>query len=304
MRFIKNCRNHRKYIESAVKRWGGMAEHNFFHYKYNEDKARENCFFKLEKNMAVLCQHEKRKKAFYIFPSGLLCSEKRRIDAIFSVLDYALSSLKAAKVWVELDEPARREFLQRLKDSDKYRASKNYEVLYWPLYNMRKFDIKLSGRKWKKIRNIRNRFYKKHKIRFVDSAKVPRQDLLRILNLWIKRRNCNDKVGRGYYEALINSKFSGMTYAKTMLVDKRPCSITAGWRIPNSKNYYSHVGIFDYSIPGLGEIVNIEDIIMLKKKNFDYVDFGGSDKVLLYFKKKFRPERVYKTYIFSIFRRR
>ena len=33
---------------------------------------------------------------------------------------------------------------------------------------------------------------------------------------------------------------------------------------------------------------------------YDYADFGGSDKVLLYFKKKFKPESTYKTYIFSL----
>jgi len=91
--------------------------------------------------------------------------------------------------------------------------------------------------------------------------------------------------------------------AKTLYVNNRPCTITAGWRIPNSNNYYSSIGIVDYSIPDLGEITNIDDLNRLKKKGFDFVDFGGSDKVLLYFKKKFKPEKIYKTYVFSIVRR-
>ena len=52
-----------------------------------------------------------------------------------------------------------------------------------------------------------------------------------------------------------------------------------------------------------GEIANIDELNSLKRKNFDYVDFGGSDKVLLRFKKKFKPEKIYKTYTFSIVKR-
>ena len=44
-------------------------------------------------------------------------------------------------------------------------------------------------------------------------------------------------------------------------------------------------------------------IAWLKKKGYRCVDFGGSDMVLLKFKKKFKPERIYKTYEFSIVRR-
>ena len=85
-------------------------------------------------------------------------------------------------------------------------------------------------------------------------------------------------------------------------MDNKPCTITAGWRIPNTKNYYSAVGILDYSYPELGEVANMDDLDRLKRKGFDYVDFGGSDETLLSFKKKFRPEKIYKTYIFSIVR--
>ena len=63
-----------------------------------------------------------------------------------------------------------------------------------------------------------------------------------------------------YYLNLINNDFKGIDIAKTLYVDGRPSTITAGWRIPNSNNYYSAIGIVDYSYPGLGEVVNIDDL--------------------------------------------
>ena len=87
---------------------------------------------------------------------------------------------------------------------------------------------------------------------------------------------------------------------KTMYANGKPCTITAGWKMPNTKNYYSSIGILDYSYWDLGEIANIDDLNRLKKEGYEYADFGGSEKALLSFKRKFKPEKIYKTYVFSI----
>ncbi|MFW9879930.1 MAG: phosphatidylglycerol lysyltransferase domain-containing protein, partial [Candidatus Thorarchaeota archaeon] len=203
----------------------------------------------------------------------------------------------------EVNEEFRKEILKKLKNSKEYRTCSSPFILYWPLYKMSKFDAQLKGKEWKKIRNIRNRFYRQHKAKVVDSKKVSKEELKKILYAWLKRRNAHDRVEKHYFVNLIENKLKGTEMAKTLIVDNKPCSITAGWRIPNSNNYYSHIGILDYSCEGLGEVTNTEDLKLLKRKNYDYVDFGGSDKVLLYFKKKFKPERIYKTYIFSIVRK-
>ena len=132
---------------------------------------------------------------------------------------------------------------------------------------------------------------------------MPKEELRRVLLSWLKRRNANDKVDKDYYFKLIDNNFEGFDMAKTIYVNGNPSTITAGWKIPNSNDYYSSIGIVDYSYPGLGEVANIDDLNRLKRKGFTYVDFGGSDKVLLYFKKKFKPEKIYKTYTFSIVKR-
>ena len=73
--------------------------------------------------------------------------------------------------------------------------------------------------------------------------------------------------------------------------------------IPNSKGYYSNMGILNYKYDGLGELSNWDDLCFLKKQGYEFVDFGGSDDRILEFKKKFKPHKVYKTYIFSIVRK-
>ncbi len=297
---IKNTVKYKEEIKKSIRKYGYCAEHNYHHYHYYETDGEKNVFFKLENKKGILTTYDEKNNLWYLFPSGILAPEKERFDILVQFLDYIIKNKKGKKLFVEVHEDFRREILKKLKTSNTYRASASPFILHWPLYNMSKFDAKLKGKEWKKLRNIKNRFYKQHKVKVIDSKKLPKEELKKILDVWLKRRNAHDHVEKHYYNNLIENKLKGTDMARTLIVDGKPCSITAGWKIPNSNNYYSSIGILDYSYQGLGEVSNIIDLKDLKKKNYDYVDFGGSDKVLLYFKKKFRPEKIYKTYIFSL----
>jgi len=154
---------------------------------------------------------------------------------------------------------------------------------------MSDWDPKLKGSKYKKIRNIKNGFYKRHGVHVKNAKDVPKEKLHKVLDRWIKKRSFTESIDESYYQNIINSGFKGIKHAKVLYVDGEPAAINAGWKIPNSKNYYSAVGILDYSHEGLGEIANIDDLTRLKKEGYNFVDFGGSDKVLLRFKRKFKP---------------
>jgi len=90
---------------------------------------------------------------------------------------------------------------------------------------------------------------------------------------------------------------------RILVIDDEPCTVTAGWKIPNTKNYYSAIGLYNYKYDGLGELANIDDLNQIKNENYKYADFGDSDASLLQFKKKFGPESFYRTYWFHIARR-
>ncbi len=290
---------HRKEIENSIKKYGCFAEHNLAHYLYSEGLGK-NVFFDFGTGKGVLTMFYKGSNSWGLFTNGMLAPKNDRLGILLETANYILKKKKGRKFVVEVSEDLRKEILGKLQSSKRLRACGCNYVLYWPMYNMELWDPKLRGSRWKKLRNIKNRFLRKNTVKVVDSIKVPKERLKEIVAKWLVKRQKNDKVDKDYYYKIIENDFNGMDMAKTMYVNGKPCTITAGWKVPNTKNYYSSIGIFDYSCQGLGEIANIDDLTRLKKQGYEYVDFGGSEKNLLSFKMKFRPERIYKTYVFSI----
>lgn len=303
LKLISDVIKHQKDIKKAIKIYGHFAEHNYMHYIYHETKLDKNIFFDFGRNKCLLAQFDRKNNIWSLFPNSILAPENERLDLLLEAADHILNKQKAKKFVLEVSEKLKRSILDKLKSGSGFRACSNNYTLYWPLYNMNLWNSKLKGSRWKKLRNIKNRFHRHNRVSTMDSKDVPKEELKRILSSWLKKRSNNDRVDEQYYLNLINNNFKGVDIAKTMYVNGKPCTITAGWKIPNSNNYYSSIGILDYSCPGLGEAANIDDLNRLKKKGYDYVDFGGSDNALLDFKKKFRPEKIYKTCIFSLVRR-
>jgi len=300
VKVITDVIRYKKKIKRSMKKYGNFAEHNFLHYMNCETSRDKNVFFDYGNDKGLLMQYDKKNNVWELFPCGILAPKSERLELLLKTAKYVLKNKKAKKLTVEVPEDIRKSIILKLKIPNSLRICTYTEILYWPVFNMNTWDPKLKGNRMKKLRNIRNRFYKKYRVRIKDSRKVPIEKLKNIFQNWIKKRSMNDTVDKEYYLNLIDNNFKGADMARTLYVDGKPATITAGWKIPNSKDYYSAIGIVDYSYPGLGEIANIDDLNRLKRKGFKYVDFGGSDKRLLTFKKKFKPEKIYKTYIFSI----
>jgi hypothetical protein len=287
-------------ILKSIKKYGFSPEHNYNYYQNEQTDTKKNIFFLFEKGMGVLAQRTTNGKSWSVI-SSVLAPEEKRQQIFLRFLDYIFRKRKTEKVWVEFTEDFRRELLDCFKREKKYRACRVNEILLWPVFDMRKWDgHKLEGKEWKKMRNIKNRFYKSHDVEVNNSIEFSKEQLNEIVKEWIKRRSQYDRTHADSYFNLIKNDFEGYDFARTMVVDGEPCTITCGWRIPNSNDYYSNIGILNYRCAGLGEISNWEDLVHLKKQGFRYVDFGGSDEYLLNFKMKFRPHKIYKTYIFSI----
>lgn len=271
------------------------------HCETPEDK---NVFLDFGNDKKVLMQHTEHLGKWTLFPCGILAPEEERLSILLKAANHVLKKKNSKKLTVEVSEDLRKGILQKLRKPNGLRACSYYYILYWPMYKMESWDPKLKGNKMKKLRNISNRFYKKNKVRVKDSRDVPKEKLYKVVKRWLKKRNMADSVEEDYYFNLINSGFKGLESAKTIYVNGNPATITAGWKIPQSKDYYSAIGIVDYSVSGLGEIANIDDLNRLKRAKYEYADFGGSDRILLRFKRKFKPEKIYKTYTFSIVKKK
>jgi len=302
LKVIFDVSKNKKKIKKSIKKYGHFAEHNFFHYMYCETPYDKNVVFDYGRGRILLMQYEKKNNIWLLFPCSILAPKSERLKLLWHATNYVLRKKKAKKFFVEISEETRNGLMKKLKASKSLRSSTSIEILYWPVYDMKSWDKKLKGNRMKKLRNIRNRFYKRHRVSVKNTKDVPIEKLKQIFTNWTKKRAVSESIDKDYYLNLINSRFKGFTMAKTLYVNGNPATINAGWKIPNSEYYYSAIGIVDYSYVGLGEISNIDDLNRLKRKGYKCVDFGGSDKLLLRFKKKFKPERIYKTYIFSIVR--
>ncbi|MCP3682324.1 MAG: hypothetical protein GY861_06500 [bacterium] len=261
-----------------------------------------------DKKYGAMCQYDSGSKE-WIMVSEVIAPKEKKMEVFKEILDYLLKNGKEAKVDVEFETEFNKSVREWIKDT-KYKAHPTRYILYWPVFNMNQWDgHTMKGKKWKKMRNIKNRFYRENKVKVVDSMDVKQEDLMKVIKEWVKKRmllrngTCTPyfkKTEFDYYEELVKNGFEGVNSAKTLIVNGKPCSITAGWEVKNSKAYYSAIGIYNYAQEGLGEVANMQDLVMLKKKGYKHVDFGGSEKALLDFKRKFKPHCVYKTYTYSI----
>lgn len=300
MKVLEDSKEYNDKLRAALKKHAWNPEHNFWHYTNQESEYCWNVVFDFGRGKMVMASHCWG-DVWHLFPDGVLAPKEKRLEVLCQFLDHVLYRKNAKKVVVELSQEFREEVLKRFEKSRKFKALTLNFILHWPIYDMKRFDPKLCGKAWKKLRNINNRFRKMHSVRMVDSKKVPKEKLKALLKTWLRRRAHNDTVDEDYYYNMINCGFKGMTFAKTLYVDGEPCTITAGWKVPGKKSqYYSAIGVLNYRHRGLGEFANLKDLMLLKEKGYKFVDFGGSDYTLLNFKNKFRPSWVYKTYTFSI----
>ena len=223
----------------------------------------------------------------------------RRIHIIIKYLNYIFKSKEIQKITLELESELYKKLKETLPRTLKARSI-NY-TLTWPVYKLKMFDDKLSGKRWKALRKTKNKFYQNHSITISDAKKYKdKEPLHNIINEWRKKRGGGDRAYFLQYHNFIDQNFKGASEARVFITDGRACGINAGWLIPNSNRFYGVLGIHDYSLSGLGDVLYIEDLIWLKKHGYKEVDMGGGEKALTDFKNKFHPQSFYKTHIFSV----
>lgn len=300
MKVFKDIIKIKANILNSIKKFGFLPEHNYYHYLYRQAPQRRCAFFDFGQNKGLMTLWNQNTNVWNA-SCEVLAPEQERLELFFKFLDYVFIKEKAKKVSVEFSEESQLQVFEYLKNS-KYKTSMNYE-LYWPVCNVKAWDAKLSGKDWKKFRNIRNRFYNSFKINVRDPRKIDKRILKEVLYTWLKRRHPRDRVDYRYYLNLIDNNLKGFDMARSLSLNGEICSISAGWKVPNSQNFYLGIGIFNYKYRDFGDFINLDDLLHLKKIGCSYVDLGGSDKAILRFKSKFKPEKIYKTRIFSISRK-
>ena len=304
---VEDVEGERKLIERMIRMNGNDPEQNCGYFLSHEEEE-DKCVLIKNGKYGILTTYDKTSHNWVMIGAPIAPKDKQ-VGLLNDALSYLDQKGKMDKFVAEFET-------ERKKQSDvvlnkKFRLYSPSCVLYWPVYDMKTWTgDKLKGKEWKKIRNIVNNVKKRHRVRIVDSRRVKKEKLKQVIKQWAKWRNQtgfginrkdSNRTDYDHYMKLVDLDFTGCEFAKTILFDGKPVSITAGWSIPNTdREYYSGIGVCDLSIPNLGVFSNWSDLMMLKKAGYNKVDFGGSPKPLLQFKKKFKPEKIYRTYIFTI----
>ena len=304
---IEDVEGERKLIEKTIQAYGNDPEQNYGYFLSHETDV-DKCVFIHQDGYGILTTFDPKTKD-WIMISTPIAPKTEQIPFLIDTLDFLSKKGKLIKYVAEFSSSGRKEVITAAEN--KYVVHKPSSILYWPVYDMDTWTgTELRGGEWKKLRNLINQMNKAHKLEIVDSKSVDKQQLNEIINKWVKLRNQNgfginrkdsNRADDDQYKKLVELDFLGCKYAKTVLVDGKAASITAGWEIPNENGaYYSGIGIYDLGIESLGVYVNWKDLVMLKNAGYKKVDFGGSPKPLLQFKQKFKPSSIYTTFIFSI----
>ena len=282
-------------IERAINAHGFSPDHNYYNYLYTQNAGKKCVFFDFGMSRGMVAFYNKEKRIWRII-NGIFAPKQERFEIFKNFLDWAFKE-GSSKVFVEFSEDFKLELFQKLRGTFKLNVS---YCLHWPIYDLDNLDERLAGKDWKKLRNIKNRFLSQYKIEIKNPKKINKEVLSKILLSWIRKRYPRDRVNRGYYLNIINSNFKGFDILRAVSLNGEVCSFSGGWMIPNSGNFYYSIGIFNYNYKYLGDFINLDDLLHIKKLGYKYVELGGSDEATITFKQKFNPIKIYKTYFLSI----
>jgi hypothetical protein len=296
---LLNALEHKDLIEKIISLRGHATEHHYYNYLYNCDIGEVPVFFKISNSEGILAFYYSKGSTYRIF-SELLVDRVDRVKYIEAFLD-KVRSLEAKKVEIETDMELRSELIAHFKPIHEYSIGKINLTFTWPVFDMDNWNGELmQGKDWKDIRYYWNKYFKDHKVEFKTAEEVDSKVMKDLVLEWKKQRTGKRVTFYKYYLNAIDDGFKGFD-TRIMLVDGRVMAITAGFKVPNSREYYySAIGIYSRDIPRTGEICNMDDLINLKKQGYRSVDFGGGEESLVEFKQKFRPTRSYQTHLYSI----
>lgn len=286
-------------IEESIKKFGYAAEHNADHYLYDGVDHKKTVLAGFPDGSALLAFRDPQ--SWSVFSEPVAPPERRATTLVEFTIEVLKKDPGVKKVAFELHGPTRREFLKALPPT--LRPCRINFTLTWPVFDLAVFDPKLPGGFYKDLRNALNKFYREHSVEVVDAQAVEKRALHIVVDSWKDRRPPRDRVQPKLYHAYIKNDFRGTTSARVLKVDNRIVGINAGWDIPNSSSYYAAIGLHDYSLKDLGDIMYLEDLTFLKKAGYANVDMGGSWRSAIAYKLKFGPAKTYKSFVFSVVRK-
>jgi len=291
---ITDFDSNKEIMESFISERGYSCDHNYWHFRNMEEQYVRPVFYKKDNSGLFALYYEKEND--YEILADVLAEEYKAKQIIYDFAELVFSR-GANKLFINTAPELRKQ----IQKDNIFKVSKVLRYFESPVFNLNNFDDSLSGRDWKKVRNHINSLTKNHKVKVMDCRDIEKEKLLKLVDEWSKqRKSLVSKSWKPYFENFVKNNFQGCKITRCILVDDEPCSIAAGWQIPNSEIYYSSIGIHNYKYNGLGEFAYIDELKELKREGHRLIDLGGSEKRFFDFKKKFKPEKTYQSVFYWI----
>lgn len=298
MKIYENIEAERDRIQACISKFGWTSDHNldwFVDAGFSETS--KPIFVEFTDDTGLLI-HDYGKE--WWIGSDPLCDKKSVGDKISEASYHAFKN-GVKEIWcVDVSDNIRPALIKK----DILNVGNIYYSLSWPIMDMTLYDPLLLGGHFKDIRNAKNKFYREHKIQVVNTNKINKKDLHRIINDWKKtissKQNEEDIHDLKYHNAIENS-FKGFLTARVLTVDGKPVGFNAGYEVVNYPGRFAGViGIHDYSINDLGLILWLEDLEWIKHAGYQELDMQGDEDGGLKFKMQFGPAIERKSDTFSI----
>jgi hypothetical protein len=292
---ITDLDKNKELIERLISEKGHSCDHNYWHYANMKEEGVNPVMYIDDNNNALPALYYEGDDDYEQLSDALAPKEKTK-QLIYKFADTVFRN-RANKFFISTSPELRKE----IQKDKRFLTSKVLRSFESPVFNLNNLDFSLPGKDWKKVRNHINHLTKNHKIEVRDCRDIEKEKLLTVINEWSKaRKSLVSKAWKPYFENFVKNNFQGCKITRCVIVDSQPCSIAAGWEIPNKNIYYSSIGIHNYKYNGLGEFAYIDELKELKRNNYSLIDLGGSEKRFFDFKKKFIPERTYSALFYWI----
>ncbi|MEK6854107.1 MAG: hypothetical protein AABX60_02115, partial [Nanoarchaeota archaeon] len=163
-------------IKRCIGKFGYAPEHNWTYFLTTAEQGARNLFLKSDDGYGVLTNYREN-TGEVVMVSEALAPREKQVEILRDALDLCFSQLKATKFVVEQDDALRTKTVKSFKGNG-YAVLQPRFSLYWPVFNMEKWHgDDMTGDDWKKLRNIKNRFYGEHSVEVVDSRTVDKEEL-------------------------------------------------------------------------------------------------------------------------------
>lgn len=185
-------------IQQSIDKWGSKPEHNVYYYMHNLAKNSKKVVFDFGADKLILASYDENLNIWSLFPSGILSPVEDSLDLLLQFSRYCLEERSGRKITMEIDDNLFHRFKDEIKNQAlNFRVLKVNLVRYWPIINLKLWNYELKGKKWRKLRKMKNKFFKNNDVEIVRSVELPEDSVKNIVFDW-------KKIGKGGIELMIS----------------------------------------------------------------------------------------------------